>query len=252
VWIAYLDETGNTGRDLHSPDQPLHIIGTLLVREDQVRELQTAVREIASGLFPLEYDRPHFELHGAEMFGGTERFDGWEPGDRINAYRTLMSLVAAHDARVIVRGVDKQRLAARYPDPYHPHDIALMFTLEAIERFARAERLRAGDAVRVLAVADENQEIQDAALRDLAMYQEIGTTWGWNPERIDHIIDTMHFVDSRTNWVMQLADCVTFLAGRYARIARGIVPGGASSDAVNEIWTEKVEPTLSAFNIWEP
>ena len=127
-----------------------------------------------------------------------------------------------------------------------------MYTLEEIERFAREEGRRVGETVRVLAVADENQEIEDAALRDLARYQEVGTAWGWNPEPIDHVIDTMHFVDSKTNWLMQLADCVTFLAGRRLRIVRGIVPGGASATAVNDMWAELIRPTLVVVRIWDP
>jgi len=32
---------------------------------------------------------------------------------------------------VIIRGVEKTGLAERYSNPYHPHDIALMFTIES-------------------------------------------------------------------------------------------------------------------------
>jgi hypothetical protein len=253
VWLAYLDETGNTGRDLRSADQPLHIIGALLVREDQIPALQAAVRDLARELFPLEHLDPGFEFHGAEIFGGSGRFDGWSPADRVAAFRGLAALVGAHDARVIVRGVNKPRLADRYGDAaYHPHDISLMYTLEEIERFARAEGRRAGETIRVLAVADENQETEDAALRDLARYQEVGTTWGWNPEPIDHVVDTMHFVDSKTNWVMQLADCVTFLAGRWLKIGYGIVPDGPSAAAVRGIWDDLIQPTLVVVRIWDP
>jgi hypothetical protein len=253
MWLAYLDETGNTGRDLRSPGQPLHIIGALLVREDQIRPLQGAVRDLARDLFPAEHLGPEFEFHGTEIFGGSGRFEGWSPGDRVAAFRRIAAIVAAHDARVVIRGVNKPRLADRYGDAaYHPHDISLMYTLEEIERFARAEGRRTGETLRVLAVADENQETEDAALRDLALYQEVGTTWGWNPEPIDHLVDTMHFVDSKTNWIMQLADCVTFLAGRWLKITYGIVPDGQSAAAVRSMWEELIRPTLVVVRIWDP
>lgn len=35
--ICYLDESGNTGRRLDDPDQPIHLIAAVLVREDWVR-----------------------------------------------------------------------------------------------------------------------------------------------------------------------------------------------------------------------
>jgi hypothetical protein len=73
----------------------------------------------------------------------------------------------------VIRGVHKPRLAARYPRPFHPHDIALMFTIESVERMARDHDCR------VLLVADEAREVEDAALRDLASYQQLSATWGW-------------------------------------------------------------------------
>lgn len=96
------------------------------------------------------------------------------------------------DAEIIVRGVHRAGLKRRYADPYHPHDVALMFTIESIERMARECDCN------VLLVADEAKEVEDAALRDLVNYQELGTHWGWRPEKIERAIDTIHFVRTFT------------------------------------------------------
>ncbi len=147
------------------------------------------------------------------------------------------------DAQVIVRGVDKKGLRSKYTTPFHPHDIALMFTIESIERLARDLDCR------VLLVADEAREIEEAALRDLAEYQVLGTSWGWCPEEINCIIDTIHFVRSETNWGIQLVDCVTFIASRQRKIDAGLVK---TNDAVTKLWTDRIEPFVHENRVWWP
>lgn len=130
-----------------------------------------------------------------------------------------------------------------YAKPFHPHDIALMFTIESVERMARKHDCR------VLLVADEAREVEDSALRDLASYQRFGTRWGWATQRIDHIIDTIHFVRSETNPAIQLADCAAFIAARQRKINRGdVVPNAA----VTKLWQEHIEPNLWDNAVWYP
>lgn len=150
------------------------------------------------------------------------------------------------EAEVIIRGVEKTGLAERYTRPYHPHDIALMFTIESVERMARANDCR------VLLVADEAKEIEDTALRDLANYQELGTSWGWKTEQIDQIVDTIHFVPSHRNAAIQVTDCATFIAARVRKVQEGIVPEGPSAKAVERLWEARILPFVRTNEVWFP
>lgn len=131
-----------------------------------------------------------FEFHGVDLFAARGPFANMAPDRRIEIFDRVLRGIELAEADVVIRGVAKAGLERRYASPYHPHDIALMFSIESIERLARERECR------VLLVADEAKEIEDTALRDLANYQELGTSWGWNPERIDQIVDTIHFVPS--------------------------------------------------------
>jgi Protein of unknown function (DUF3800) len=251
MWLACMDEAGNTGRNLADVDQPQHLIVTLLIPEERILGVHTDLRMIAQQHFGAAAANPDFEFHGADIFGRNGYFSTWTAEDRIALYDQILGVIQLHGLRVIVRGVDKPRLAARYPDPFHPHDIALMFTLEEIERFARFQGHQDQTMIRVLVVADENREREDIALEDLANYQVFGTGWGWNPIPIDHIVDTIHFVRSETNWVIQLADCTAFAAGRRARVERGVqgTPGDA---ALEHLWANHIAPNLLVWRIWYP
>jgi len=95
----------------------------------------------------------------------------------------------------------------------------------------------------------EAREVENAALRDLANYQQFGTSWGWQAQPIDHIIDTIHFVRSETNPAIQLADCTAFMVSRQRKITRREVPPHA---AVTSLWNKHILPNLWANEIWHP
>lgn len=187
-----------------------------------------------------------FEFHGADLFAARGPFANMAPARRIEVFDDVLQGIELAEADVVIRGVAKAGLKRRYAKPYHPHDIALMFSIESIERLAREQDCR------VLLVADEAKEIEDAALRDLANYQELGTSWGWNPEQIDHIVDTIHFVPSHSNAGIQLADCATYIAARVRKIRAGIVPAGRSADAVEQLWETRIDPYVHFDGVWYP
>lgn len=104
----------------------------------------------------------------------------------------------------------------------------------------------------VLLVADEAKEVEDAALRDLVNYQELGTQWGWRTEKIERIIDTIHFVPSHRNCAIQLADCPAYIAARVRKLDEGTVSRKRSADAVEELLEKRIEPFLWVNEVWYP
>jgi len=241
-----MDEAGNTGRNLDDAAQPVHLILTMAIEESKVSIVHEHIKDAARRHCPDLCANDGFEFHGQDLFSARGDFAGLPPAKRIEIYDDVLRGIELAEAAVVVRGVHKGGLRNRYPNPYHPHDIALMFTIEEIERFARDRDCR------VLLVADEAKEIEDAALRDLANYQELGTSWGWNTERIDRIIDTIHFVPSHRNPAIQLVDCATFVAARVRKIRAGLVAEGQSAEAVEGLWEERIAPHLWQNAVWHP
>jgi hypothetical protein len=245
--LAYMDEAGNTGRRCDDPNQPVHLILTLVVDEAKVATLHEHIRAMAQRHCPDDCENYEFEFHGQDLFAGRGSFVGRDPAERVAIFDDVLKGIALADAKIIVRGIHKLGLQRRrYPTQFHPHDIALMFTIESIERMARK------DGCRVLLIADEAKEVEDAAIRDLANYQQMGTAWGFRTEAIDHIIDTIHFVPSHTNAAIQLTDCATFIAARLRKIRDGLVAGGESAEAVERLWEERIAPHLEADEVWYP
>jgi hypothetical protein len=244
--FAYMDEAGNTGRRLDEPEQPIHLILSLVIDEAQIAAVHEHVREIGRQFCPTECRLAEFEFHGGHLFGARGPFSQMTPERRIEIFDEVLRGIEIGEGEVVIRGVEKAGLKRRYANPYHPHDIALMFSIETIERLARECDCR------ILLVADEAKEIEDTALRDLANYQELGTSWGWNPEQIDQIVDTIHFVPSHSNGAIQVADCAAYIAARVRKIRAGIVPADRSADAVEELWETRIAPYIHRNEVWYP
>jgi hypothetical protein len=218
----------------------------MAVEESKVHVIHEHVRDVARRHCSPDCEEDDFELHGKELFAGEGYFAGVAPEKRVAIYDDALRGIEMAQAEIVIRGVHKARLRDRYANPYHPHDIALMFTIESVERLAREH-----DCL-VLLVADEAKEIEDAALRDLANYQELGTSWGWKTERIDRIVDTIHFVPSHRNPAVQLVDCATFVAARLRKAQAGLVLAGRADEAIERLWKQRIEPFLQDNSVWYP
>lgn len=244
--FAYMDEAGNTGRKCDDPNQPVHLILSLVIDETKIAAAHEHMREIGRQHCPTACRQDAFEFHGADLFAARGPFSNMGPERRIEIFDEILRGIELTEAEVVIRGVEKAGLERRYATPYHPHDIALMFSIESIERLARERECR------ILLVADEAKEIEDTALRDLANYQELGTSWGWSPEQINQIVDTIHFVPSHKNGAIQLADCAAYIAARVRKIRAGIVPANRSGEAVEQLWETRIVPHIHLDGVWHP
>ena len=73
--FAYMDETGNTGRRFDDPDQPIHMILSLVVDESKVADLHEHVREVGRRHCPENCADSEFEFHAGDLFSGDAPFD---------------------------------------------------------------------------------------------------------------------------------------------------------------------------------
>ena len=130
---------------------------------------------------------------------------------RIRLYQQVFETLVAADAWVILRGVNKPGLLRRYGDNAdHPHRVTMSHLIERVDTFCKSTR---GEDEHALLVADEHHETQSVLLRALVVFQERGT-WGYLAKR-STVVDTIHFVNSTTNPLIQGADMVVFLARRW-------------------------------------
>ncbi len=200
--LIYIDEAGNTGKKA-DPDQPIHMIGALIADQGQIRGIEVGLNALAAhcarGLDdPVNADG--LEFHGSDLFGGNKLFNRMKPAARIGVCQDIIAVCAENGALFGSCAIDKLKLRVAH----HPHMLCFQFMLERVQDY-----LSAVDDLGLI-VADEHRELEDEIIRDLAFYKQVSTDWGWRPTPIRSIVDTVHFVKSKHNRLVQACDVLTY------------------------------------------
>lgn len=121
--------------------------------------------------------------------------------------KDLIGILASHGAKIGYAAVDKEKCWASH----HPHQLAFLFLVERIEDLLKNEGSLG------LLIADENHEMEQRLVDDLEIFKTQSTRFGWRPTKIEHVVDSIHFVRSRNNHLIQLADVVAYIFLRGKR-----------------------------------
>lgn len=242
--ICYLDESGNTGMRLDDPDQPVHFLAAVMVREDRIRDMADRLHALADAAPTSE---PLVEYHGDQLFHGSGPWRGAPPHLRIREYGRALSVMSEVDAGVAYASINKPLLVG----DQNPHLLALQFLTEKIEHWLRSQT--DGLSQRALLVADHNHEHDQYAFDLIQRMQTeggpVGEHQGLNVS-LDHIVDGVYFARSERSWGIQLADLVAFVLNRSERIKRSL--GDRRSDrAIRMLRQEHISPQVRTWRqLW--
>ena len=242
--ICYLDESGNTGRRRDDPDQPIHYLAAVIVREDRIREMGDRLHALADA---APTDEALVEYHGDELFHGSGPWQGVPPRLRVSEYAKALSVLSAVGAGVAHASINKPLLVG----DHNPHLLALQFLTEKIELWLRSQTDEM--CQRALLVADHSHEHDQYAFDLIQRMQVTGGPVGGHRGlnvSLDHIVDGVYFAHSERSWGIQLADMVAFVLNRSERIKRS--PGDPRSDrAIRVLTREHIWPQLETWReLW--
>lgn len=233
MWFAYIDESFNDSQ---------HWVVAVLIEHPHVNDAQRAIRSLVADAADAYGVSETAEIHGHQIFHGEGDFTPMKTlvRARIGIYANVFRCLVGAGCWIIARGVSKPHLTNRYVHPEHPHRVVMTHLIERVDEFV-------GPGDHALLIADEHHETQSTLLRDLIAYQEFGT-WGYRGHRIGNVVDTIHFVRSATNWLVQGADLVAFLTLRRATH----VETDARAQAANDTLWSVVQPRIHHQWCWFP
>ena len=200
--LFYVDESRDRGQTGH------HYFVGLLADGDAVSRAEAALEKIAEQAWDDGLARWGTELHAAEIFNGTKAWQRGSIQQRVDLLDATLSVIGDVGIEVIARGANMQRFAKNYPgaDPYRWEFSNLLERLN--------ERLRTlGDYG--LVISDQQTEHREGIQRDVANSKQYGTG-GYRSQKLERILDTAHFVDSKLSRMIQLADMAAFILRRRA------------------------------------
>ncbi|MEO5337236.1 MAG: DUF3800 domain-containing protein [Magnetospirillum sp. WYHS-4] len=220
--LIYIDEAGATGVRAN-PQQPIHLLAAVMLDEALVRPVEDELRTLGYKYFGAKSGDTQFEFRGYDIYHGNGYFAGMKPDERIGLVNEILDIIERQKVTLGYVAIDKQRSKANL----HPHQLAFLLLVERIE-----DRLKSQDALGLI-VADENEDMEQSLIDDLEIFKTESTRFGWRPTRIEHVVDSIHFVQSKNNRLIQLADVIA------AVTYRGLV----TEDAVTAAFLAETDPT---------
>lgn len=217
--LVYIDESGNTGKNLNDPQQPVFLLCAMLIHKDQWQPLEMELQRICSENLKEKFEIDNFEIHAVELRNGRGPFKGIAVGERIRIRDELLRAAIHADAKIIYRSIEKKRFKAWMLDTFgsgisiNPHVVAFPLIAQVVNQYLHEQNTLG------IFISDENKEIMADVEKSIKMLR------GDSSElKLDRIIEKGFFIDSRKSLALQLCDLCAYSMRKKEERALGLAP----------------------------
>lgn len=219
--LLYVDESGETGVDLHTKEQPVFVMAGLAVSDEKWRKTEGFVAVAVSKALGEELP-DGFELHACDLLApaGCGFFEGMDR-DRRNALALDLLEIVAERHQLFISAIHKKRLV-ELPPPTTPWDaawdvpwqIGFAVVLTMFEDFLQGPNT--GVTSRGLVIVDHHPQYLDVVRQHSFARRQAP---GWR--RIKKVIEVGYSIESHANPLIQLTDLVAFVVRKAAELELG-------------------------------
>lgn len=220
----YIDETGCDGRTLNNPQEPIFVLGGIILRDEGWNKTHTEFIKTISDYFGGTIPQ-NFEFHTQDLFSpnGSGFFAGHSRDDRNSLIHSLLDLVDSRKHHYYYFAVDKSKLDAydttqvrerEYFDLKTPYLVAYDYLITSYEKYTK---VKLGRSARAMVIIDE-KDIFINEIQSVTRYRRFDGPVG---KRTKWIAEFSFAVDSKKNTMIQLSDLLLFLTRKYLEIENG-------------------------------
>ncbi len=222
--FCYIDETGCNGRCLTHIQQPIFVMGGIILRDGGWNKTYKEFNLIIENYF--EGDTPdNFELHAHELLSprGDGHFENHDRETRNELALDLLKLVKSRKHHIAYLGIHKNKLrdydvsAVRdrdYFDLKVPYLIAYDYLISLYDSHIKEKR---GRSARALVIIDE----KDIFINEIEAITEFRRYKAPLAMKIKWITEFSYPLNSKKNPMIQLTDLILFLTRKFLEIENG-------------------------------
>ena len=233
--LVYLDESGNSGNNLHDMQQPVFVLCALLVPEDKWLQLETDLHSAIEVHFPPPR-APDFEVHATGLRNGDKFFRGTPVSKRLELRDDWLRLAAKHDLKVIYRAIEKRRYHRWQQETFgvgvaiNPHLVALPLVARVVDDYLAS----LPSHTHGMFISDEDRATMDDVEKAIHLLR---VTPG--ALKLRRIVEKGFFADSRKSLPLQLCDLCAYQARKLEEARLGM-----PAKAVDAGGTQLLEPLV--------
>ena len=205
--LVYCDESGNSGTNLSDSEQPIFVLGALIVPESCWQAVESDLEKALETHFP-ELAKEGIEIHGGDLRGSRGHFKNVPTEKRIALRDSWLTVAINHELRFTYRAIVKKAFQKWLDDAFGPNAVVINphVAAFALTSMVVNDYLANANALGMF-ISDENKEIVrnvEKSIRALRLSD--------GPIRLSHIIEKGFFIDSHKSRLLQLCDLCTLHA----------------------------------------
>lgn len=215
-YIIFADESGDHGLRSIDPEFPVFVLVFCLIRKDDyIDSLVPALQRLKMNYWG--HDQVILHEHDIRKEKGPFGVLRTNRALRTAFFVELNQIISDAPIHLIASVIDKVKLTERYPNPYNPYEIALLFCMERALEFLVGKN-QSGKRVPVLFESRGKREDNELEL-EFRRICDNRSNWGYKTPDFQALGFEHEFVSKLSNSSgLQLADLVARpLALRYLR-----------------------------------
>lgn len=209
--LIYLDDSGSTGTKLNDIEQPLFVLGGVMLSDFVWHKVNAELNKIKA-----KYKIANKELHILDIMKSKDNFKDWEYDDKKELISECLRVISKFSLKVIFFKVFKEnyrlfferKTALHNMDKIPPYIVAYHYILQMVDEYLSHKKVRG------MLIADEQDKTMQIAKDELEKLREIDIS----DIKIKNIIETSFFTSSKDSNLLQLADIVAYTVKRYLEI----------------------------------
>ena len=217
----YIDESGDTGKDLSNEEQPIMVLGGVSLSDEKWNNTQIEFEKIISDYFSGNIP-DKFELHSTELLSpeGSGSFKGHPRHERNDLAKRLLNILVQQSHNVHYIAFDKKKVkdipcnAKLCFNPSRPYELGFDYLITYINWYVKQ---KLGRSARGLIILDEKRDQYDNIERILTD-RRFKTT---KAHRVKWIVEFGYPIDSKKNPMIQLSDLVIYCINKFIEIESG-------------------------------
>jgi|GEM_PF-3141222 len=210
--LFYMDDSGSSGLNLDDPQQPLLVLGGVVIDDSKWAKVNKQLNEIKG-----QYGIGGEEIHALEIANSKGIFKGWDYNKKQNFIKQNLQLIADNELKIlhfeVIKANYKNYFDKNFSRDYKkmlripPYIVAYSYILQIAEQYLQNANTNG------ILIADE-QDVNLLANDTLKILRAID-----EPEiKINRLVEKSFFINSRESNLLQLSDIVVYYIKRYFEI----------------------------------